>query len=175
MIVYCIDLYRYNTKWCLVVYTFPNYSAFHIPFWVGSSADGLMDEEAGEWIDHIDPDIHGFIWKVPPNLPLDLASWFSPSRSTMFSLPSHGPLRQDLCYGVGGMVAPYIAILVHRHSWDVLATVDLVMAFWVVRRRACIGCWDMLGPGGIPSGKLWHNYGKSPFFMGKSTRNGNFQ
>lgn len=47
--------------------------------------------------------------------------------------------KYDLCYGVGGMVAPYIAILVHRHSWDVLATVDLVMAFWVIRRRACIG------------------------------------
>ena len=26
----------------------------------------------------------------------------------------------------------------------------------------------------IPSGKLSHNYGKSPFFMGKSTRNGDF-
>ena len=37
------------------------------------------------------------------------------------------------------MVAPYIAILVHRHSWDVLATVDLLLACVVVRRRACIG------------------------------------
>jgi len=27
----------------------------------------------------------------------------------------------------------------------------------------------------IPSGKLSHNYGKSPFLMGKSTINGNFQ
>lgn len=41
--------------------------------------------------------------------------------------------------GIGGMVAPYIAILVHRHSWDVLATVDLLLACVVVRRRACIG------------------------------------
>lgn len=37
------------------------------------------------------------------------------------------------------MVAPYIAILVHRYSWDVLATVDLLMAAVVVRRRACLG------------------------------------
>ena len=29
--------------------------------------------------------------------------------------------------------------------------------------------WD------IPSGKLSHNYGKSPFSMGKSTINGHFQ
>jgi len=29
--------------------------------------------------------------------------------------------------------------------------------------------------GGLPSGKQPHNYGKSPFFMGKSTINGNFQ
>ena len=57
-------------------------------------------------------------------------------------MESHDSSLQDLCYGVGGMVAPYIAILVHRHSWDVLATVDLVMAFWVIRRRACIGCWE---------------------------------
>ena len=27
----------------------------------------------------------------------------------------------------------------------------------------------------IPSGKRLHNYGKSPFFMGKSTINGHFQ
>ena len=27
----------------------------------------------------------------------------------------------------------------------------------------------------VPSGKLLHNYGKSPFFMGKSTINGHFQ
>ena len=33
------------------------------------------------------------------------------------------------------------------------------------------------GPGSyvIPSGKLSHNYGKSPFSMGKSTINGDFQ
>jgi len=47
--------------------------------------------------------------------------------------------KYDLCYGLGGMVAPYIAILVHKHSWDVLATVDLILAAVVVRRRACIG------------------------------------
>lgn len=47
--------------------------------------------------------------------------------------------KYDLCYGIGGMVAPYIAILVHRYSWDVLATVDLLMAAVVVRRRACLG------------------------------------
>ena len=28
--------------------------------------------------------------------------------------------------------------------------------------------------GWLPSGKLLHNYGKSPFFMGKSTINGQF-
>ena len=28
---------------------------------------------------------------------------------------------------------------------------------------------------GIPSGKLLHDYGKSPFSMGKSTINGHFQ
>ena len=28
---------------------------------------------------------------------------------------------------------------------------------------------------GLPSGKLLHNYGKSPCFMGRSTRNGHFQ
>ena len=28
---------------------------------------------------------------------------------------------------------------------------------------------------GVPSGKLSHNYGKSPFLMGKSTINGHFQ
>jgi hypothetical protein len=27
----------------------------------------------------------------------------------------------------------------------------------------------------LPSGKLSHNYGKSPFLMGKLTINGNFQ
>jgi hypothetical protein len=27
----------------------------------------------------------------------------------------------------------------------------------------------------VPSGKLSHNYGKSPFLMGKSTINGHFQ
>jgi hypothetical protein len=27
----------------------------------------------------------------------------------------------------------------------------------------------------LPSGKLSHNYEKSPFFIGKSTTNGNFQ
>ena len=27
----------------------------------------------------------------------------------------------------------------------------------------------------LPSGKLSHNYGKSPFLMGKSTINGHFQ
>ena len=27
----------------------------------------------------------------------------------------------------------------------------------------------------LPSGKRWHSYGKSPFLMGKSTINGNFQ
>ena len=30
-------------------------------------------------------------------------------------------------------------------------------------------------PEGIPSGKRLHNYGKSPFFMGKLTINGHFQ
>ena len=29
--------------------------------------------------------------------------------------------------------------------------------------------------GDLPSGKRLHNYGKSPFFMGKSTINGHFQ
>ena len=48
---------------------------------------------------------------------------------------------KDLCYGVGGMVAPYIAILVHKHSWDVLAMVDLTMALVILRRRLCIGTW----------------------------------
>ena len=36
---------------------------------------------------------------------------------------------------------------------------------------AC-GAWRF---GGIPSGKLTKNYGKSPFSMGKSTINGHFQ
>jgi len=29
--------------------------------------------------------------------------------------------------------------------------------------------------GGLPSGKRLHNYGKSPFQMGKLTTNGHFQ
>ena len=36
--------------------------------------------------------------------------------------------------------------------------------------------WDlMVINGSLPSGKLLHNYGKSPFLVGKSTRNGHFQ
>ena len=35
-------------------------------------------------------------------------------------------------------------------------------------------CWLIHNPPTIPSGKLLHNYGKSPFLMGKSTINGHF-
>jgi hypothetical protein len=34
---------------------------------------------------------------------------------------------------------------------------------------------EITGCDGIPSGKLLHNYGKSPLLMGKSTINGHFQ
>ncbi|CAJ1358138.1 unnamed protein product [Effrenium voratum] len=47
--------------------------------------------------------------------------------------------KYDLCYGIGGMVAPFVAVWAHRHSWDLLATLDLCIAMVVVRRRACLG------------------------------------
>ena len=46
---------------------------------------------------------------------------------------------------------------------------------------AACGClfmrtiWDHIGSYGIPSGKRFHNYEKSPFLMGKSTINDHFQ
>ena len=43
-------------NWDVVVYTYPNYSvqkSIEIPFWVGSSK--RQDEEAGGWMDHMDP------------------------------------------------------------------------------------------------------------------------
>ena len=45
----------------------------------------------------------------------------------------------------------------------------------VVDENVILGCWPwftMLNP--KPSGKRWHNYGKSPFLIGKSTINGPF-
>ena len=36
-------------------------------------------------------------------------------------------------------------------------------------------CWIFVGCSWVPSGKRLHNYGKSPFLMGKLTINGHFQ
>jgi len=66
--------------------------------------------------------------------------------------------KYDLCYGLGGMVAPYIAILVHKHSWDVLATVDLILAAVVIRRRACIGSFAAWRHMRRTQGTVPHNY-----------------
>ena len=51
------------------------------------------------------------------------------------------------------------------HCW-------ILLAFF---RSHGLSTWISHGISQIPSGKLSHNYGKSPFLMGKSTINGHFQ
>ena len=44
-----------------------------------------------------------------------------------------------------------------------------------IQDGGCLSEPCLISRGYIPSGKLLHSYGKSPFLMGKSTINGHFQ
>lgn len=61
-------------------------------------------------------------WQYVFSFPGDVSATFPPHFS-------HRSIR--------GMVAPFVAVWAHRHSWDLLATLDLCIAMVVVRRRAC--------------------------------------
>ena len=67
------------------------------------------------------------------------------------------------------------------YSWDIIV---VFMGFdweykWYYDPSDCDICcgyiWNHSDCLGLPSGKLSHNYGKSPFLMGKSTIHGYFQ
>ena len=62
------------------------------------------------------------------------------------------PLRAGLAKRIGKMMTNYGYLWIELGSWEFIQ---------FLRPHS--------GPENLPSGKRLHNYGKSPFFMGKST------
>ena len=100
-------------------------------------------------------------------LPFWIAWWFGPVRELWKSLPegSQATLRQ---YHLA--VEYHISLII----WVVLKMrkIPKPLGPWVSKFAGLMTGWGGthdLGNRHLPSGKLLHNYGKSPWLMGKST------
>jgi hypothetical protein len=87
------------------------------------------------------------------------------SSTLMFFSKKKTSIRQNASRKVWGYASQSTgSSRVNQLGFQKLPTQAMALVHYFVLRKS----WD------IPSGNLSHNYGKSPCFMGKFTRNGDF-